>query len=262
MNRSKTPDAFTMLPAERKAAGWLASIYALRMFGMFMILPVFALHAAGLPGGDNTSLVGLAMGIYGLAQACMQIPLGWASDKVGRRPIIIAGLVLFALGCWLGYTADTVAELVWARALQGAGAISAALSALLADVTRDEVRSKGMAMIGASIGVTFALSLVFSPVLYRVVGLNGLFTMTAVLAIAAIAVVLFILPAPPLAQQRQPPRTLSCHGCAAPRPPRSSWAPPWSGCASAHTWSAKSLTWPGPWSTASWWAICGRASSR
>ncbi|MFN4327260.1 MAG: MFS transporter [Limnobacter sp.] len=202
MTRSKTPDAFTMLPAERKAAGWLASIYALRMFGMFMILPVFALHAAKLPGGDNLSLVGLAMGIYGLAQALMQIPLGWASDRVGRRPVIIAGLAVFALGCILGAFADTVQQLVWARALQGAGAISAALSALLADVTRDEVRSKGMAMIGASIGVTFALSLVFSPVLYRVVGLNGLFTMTAVLAIAAIAVVLFILPAPPLAQQQ------------------------------------------------------------
>ncbi len=190
-----------MLPAERSAAGWLASIYALRMFGMFMILPVFAIHAAGMPGGDNLSLVGLAMGIYGLAQACLQIPLGWASDKLGRKPIIIAGLLLFAAGCALGYVAETVEQLVWARALQGAGAISAALSALLADVTRDEVRSKGMAMIGASIGVTFALSLVFSPVLYTFFGLSGLFGLTGVLSLLAIGVVLFLLPTPRLELQ-------------------------------------------------------------
>ena len=201
MSRTKTPDAFTMLPAERSAAGWLASIYALRMFGMFMILPVFAIHAAGMPGGDNLSLVGLAMGIYGLAQACLQIPLGWASDKLGRKPIIIAGLLLFAAGCALGYVAETVEQLVWARALQGAGAISAALSALLADVTRDEVRSKGMAMIGASIGVTFALSLVFSPVLYTFFGLSGLFGLTGVLSLLAIGVVLFLLPTPQLELQ-------------------------------------------------------------
>ncbi len=201
VSHTAAPDAFKMLPAERKAAGWLASIYALRMFGMFMILPVFSLHAAGMPGGDNLSLVGLAMGIYGLAQACMQIPLGWASDKLGRKPIIIGGLLLFAAGCWLGYVAETVEQLVWARALQGAGAISAALSALLADVTRDEVRSKGMAMIGASIGVTFALSLVFSPVLYKFFGLSGLFAMTGVLSILGIGVVIWLLPTPNLADQ-------------------------------------------------------------
>lgn len=201
MSHNAAPDAFKMLPAERKAAGWLASIYALRMFGMFMILPVFSLHAAGMPGGDNLSLVGLAMGIYGLAQACMQIPLGWASDKIGRKPVIIGGLLLFAAGCWLGYVAETVEQLVWARALQGAGAISAALSALLADVTRDEVRSKGMAMIGASIGITFALSLVFAPVLYKFFGLSGLFGVTGVLSILGIAVVIWLLPTPKLADQ-------------------------------------------------------------
>lgn len=202
MSPNAIPDAFKMLPAERKAAGWLASIYALRMFGMFMILPVFSLHAAGIPGGDNTSLVGLAMGIYGLAQACMQIPLGWASDKIGRKPIIVGGLLLFAAGCWLGYMAQTVEQLVWARALQGAGAISAALSALLADVTRDEVRSKGMAIIGASIGITFALSLVFAPLLYKFSGLSGLFGITGVLSILGIAVVIFLLPTPSLANQQ------------------------------------------------------------
>ena len=187
-----------MRPSERSAAAWIASIYALRMFGMFMILPVFALHAAGLPGGDNLSLVGFAMGVYGLSQACMQIPLGWASDKLGRKPVIVLGLLVFALGCLLGFGADTVAELAWARALQGAGAISAALSAFLADVTRDEVRSKGMAMIGASIGITFALSLVLSPVLYRFFGLNGLFGLTGLLSLAGVAVVVLCLPNPAL----------------------------------------------------------------
>lgn len=194
MTRSNTSDAFRMLPAERKAAMWLASIYALRMFGMFMVLPIFSLHAQGLPGGGDVRLVGLAMGIYGLTQACMQIPLGWASDKLGRKPIILAGLVVFAFGCGLGYMADTVHQLLWARAVQGAGAISAALSAQLADVTRDEVRAKGMAMIGASIGITFALSLVLSPVLYKLLGLHGLFALTGVLSVLALVVVYWQLP--------------------------------------------------------------------
>lgn len=185
---------------------WLASIYALRMFGMFMILPVFAVHAATLPGGDNSSLVGLAMGMYGLSQALMQIPLGWASDKLGRKPVIIAGLLVFGLGCVWGVFADTVTQLLWARGLQGVGAISAALSAFLADVTRDEVRSKGMALIGASIGVTFALSLVLSPVLYTFFQLQGLFALTGLLSLAAIAVVVWRLPrvsVPLVAQQRE-----------------------------------------------------------
>lgn len=194
MSTTTQSDAFKMLPAERKSAAWLSSIYALRMFGMFMILPVFAVHAASMPGGKNPELIGLAMGIYGLTQAVMQIPLGWASDKLGRKPVIIAGLLVFALGCVLGFEATTVPQLIAARALQGAGAVSAALSAFLADVTRDEVRSKGMAMIGASIGVTFALSLVLSPVLYSFFKLNGLFGLTAVLSLFAIGVVIWRLP--------------------------------------------------------------------
>jgi predicted MFS family arabinose efflux permease len=147
-----------------------------------------------LPGGDNVALIGLAMGMYGLSQACMQLPLGWASDKVGRKPVILAGLAVFALGCAWGAWANTVEQLVWARALQGAGAISAALSAQLADLTRDEVRSKGMAMIGASIGVTFALSLVLSPPLYRWVGLHGLFMITGVFSVLAMSIVAWGLP--------------------------------------------------------------------
>lgn len=201
MDPNSSKDIFKMLPAERKAAGWLASIYALRMFGMFMILPIFAVHAATMPGGDNLSLVGLAMGIYGLTQAIMQIPLGWASDKLGRRPVILGGLILFALGCWLGYSASSVQELVIARALQGMGAISAALSAYLADVTRDEVRSKGMAMIGASIGITFAVSLVAAPLLYQLFGLDGLFGLTGALSLFAMAAVIWQLPKPPVNNQ-------------------------------------------------------------
>lgn len=192
----QSTDAFRMLPAERHAAAWLASIYALRMFGMFMILPVFAVHAKTMPGGDNLSLIGLAMGIYGLSQALMQIPLGWASDKIGRKPVILGGLLMFAAGCAFGYLAETLEQLAWARALQGAGAISAALSAFLADVTRDEVRSKGMAMIGASIGITFALSLIASPILYNWFGLQGLFGLTGVMALGAMAVVMWRLPNP------------------------------------------------------------------
>jgi predicted MFS family arabinose efflux permease len=161
----------------------------------------FAVHAATMPGGDSLSLVGLAMGIYGLTQAIMQIPLGWASDKLGRRPVILGGLILFALGCWLGYSASSVQELVIARALQGMGAISAALSAYLADVTRNEVRSKGMAMIGASIGITFAVSLVAAPLLYQLFGLDGLFGLTGALSLFAMAAVIWQLPKPPVNNQ-------------------------------------------------------------
>lgn len=206
MTRSTPPSEFTMLPAERKAAACLASIYALRMFGMFMILPIFSVHAQGLPGGENLALIGLAMGMYGLSQACMQLPLGWASDKVGRKPVILAGLAVFALGCVLGAWASTVEQLVWARALQGAGAISAALSAQLADLTRDEVRAKGMAMIGASIGITFALSLVLSPALYQWVGLKGLFVITGIFSLLAMAVVAWVLPS---AEHQKPQQNAS-----------------------------------------------------
>ena len=113
MSSNSLPDLFKMRPSERSAAAWIASIYALRMFGMFMILPVFALHAAGLPGGDNLSLVGFAMGVYGLSQACMQIPLGWASDKLGRKPVIVLGLLVFALGCLLGFGLGACATRRW-----------------------------------------------------------------------------------------------------------------------------------------------------
>ncbi len=200
------PDRMT--PQERGAAGWLASIFALRMLGLFMILPVFALAAKTMPGGDNPALIGLTMGIYGLTQAVFQIPLGWASDRLGRKPVIIAGLVLFAVGSLMAALATDLNHLLIARSIQGAGAISAAVTAFLADLTREEHRSKAMAMVGGSIGLTFALSLMGAPALYSWVGLSGLFALTAILSVMAIGVVVFKLPAEParLSAHLQPPK--------------------------------------------------------
>jgi MFS family permease len=159
------------------------------MLGLFLVLPVFALHARQLPGGDNALMVGLAFGIYGLTQACLQIPFGAASDRLGRKPVMVAGLLLFALGSVVAALADTVLGLLLGRALQGAGAISAVVTATLADATRDSQRTKAMAVIGGSIALTFALSLVISPVLYGKIGLSGLFWVIAALALLGIVVV-------------------------------------------------------------------------
>ena len=188
-----SPVRFT--PDERRTSAWLASIFALRMLGLFLILPVFAVHARGLPGGEQQALIGLAIGAYGLTQSFLQIPFGWASDRFGRKPVIVAGLLVFALGSVVAASADTLAGIIVGRAIQGAGAISAAITALIADHTRDEVRTRAMAMVGGSIGLTFALSLVAGPWLYAAVGMGGLFALTAVLALAGIAVVLWLVPA-------------------------------------------------------------------
>jgi MFS family permease len=186
-----------MTPLERRASASLALIFALRMLGLFLVLPVFALEARRLPGGDDPVWIGLAMGIYGLTQGCLQIPFGVASDIYGRKRVMVLGLVIFALGSALAALAPTVAWLAAGRALQGAGAISAAVTALLADQTRDVVRTKAMALVGASIGLVFALSLVLSPLLNALLGLHGLFALTACLALGGIAVVLWWVPAEP-----------------------------------------------------------------
>lgn len=183
-----------MSARELRASTSLASIFALRMLGLFLILPVFAVHARGLPGGENAALVGLALGIYGLTQALLHLPFGMASDRFGRKPVIVAGLVLFAAGSFVAAGADTVAGVVVGRAIQGAGAISAAVTAFIADSTRDSQRTKAMAMVGGSIGLTFAVSLVLAPALYAAIGMSGLFEATGVLAIAAILVTLFVVP--------------------------------------------------------------------
>ncbi len=186
-----------MTPTERRASGALAAIYALRMLGLFLVLPVFALQARHYPGGDDPALVGLAMGIYGLTQALLQVPLGMASDRLGRKPVILAGLAVFVLGSALAAWASTLPWLVAGRALQGAGAISAAVTALLADLTRDAVRTKSMALVGISIALMFALSLVLAPVLAARIGLAGLFALTAVLALAGMVVVAWVVPPEP-----------------------------------------------------------------
>ncbi len=186
-----------MTATERRASFSLASIFALRMLGLFLVLPVFALEAARFPGGDDPARVGLAMGIYGLTQACLQIPFGLASDWWGRKPVIVAGLVMFALGSFVSAWAPDLHWLIAGRAIQGAGAISAAVTALLADTTRDEVRTKAMALIGGSIALMFALSLVVAPWLAGLIGLHGLFALTGGLALTGIAIVLWWVPAEP-----------------------------------------------------------------
>jgi MFS family permease len=188
----------SMTPTEVRATAGLATIFGLRMLGMFIILPVFALHAESLPGGANHTLVGIALGAYALTQAALQVPFGWASDRVGRKPAIVAGLVIFALGSFVAAWAPDIAWTIVGRALQGAGAVSAAVVALAADLTRDEVRTRAMAVIGMTIGATFALSLVAGPLLQNVIGVAGIFALTGVLALGAIAVLLRLVPdAPP-----------------------------------------------------------------
>jgi MFS family permease len=185
-----------MSPLERRAAAGLASIYGLRMLGMFLILPVFALYAEHLPGGENHALVGLALGVYGLTQALLQLPFGMASDRVGRKRVIYFGLVLFALGSFIAAAADDIYMVIVGRTIQGAGAINAAVTALLADLTREEHRTKAMAMVGGTIGLTFALSLVLGPALYHLISIPGIFAMTGVLAFLAIPMMKFIVPDP------------------------------------------------------------------
>lgn len=199
-----------MSPQERRVGASLASIFALRMLGLFLILPVFSVHAATMPGGENLMLVGLALGAYGLTQAVFQIPFGMASDSVGRKPVIIAGLLIFALGSFIAAWAPDMHWMIAGRVLQGMGAISAAVTALAADLTREEHRTKVMAMIGSSIGLVFALSLVGAPLLYGWVGMGGLFTLTGVLALAAIVLLLKAVPAvaKPVGQQKLPLRTV------------------------------------------------------
>ena len=189
-----------MTPVERRASASLASIFALRMLGLFLVLPVFALEARKYPGGDDPALLGLAMGIYGLTQGLLQLPFGMASDRFGRKRVIVIGLLIFAAGSFWAAAATDLHSLLIGRSLQGAGAVSAAVTALLADLTRDEVRTKAMAMVGASIGLMFALSLVLAPVLAAAVGLAGLFAITGVLALLGVAVVVWGAPAAPAMQ--------------------------------------------------------------
>lgn len=196
-----------MSPIELRASITLAAIFALRMLGLFLILPVFAVYAKHLPGGHSTAMVGLAIGIYGLTQACLQIPFGIASDRYGRKPVILVGLVLFGLGSFIAALAPSVEWIIVGRALQGAGAISAAITALIADSTRDEHRTKAMAMVGASIGLTFAISLVLAPVLYSNIGMQGIFSLTGGLCLVAMATIIWVVPNVPLPHTNKEKKT-------------------------------------------------------
>lgn len=193
-----------MTPLERRASGSLATIFAARMLGLFLVLPVFALEAARYPGGGDPALIGLAMGIYGLTQGILQIPFGMASDRFGRKRTIVFGLLVFAAGSFIAAAAPSLTWLIVGRALQGAGAVSAAVTALLADQTRDVVRTKAMALVGASIGLMFALSLVVAPLLAAQIHLAGLFAITGLLALGCIAVVLWWTPPAPLPKPGAP----------------------------------------------------------
>lgn len=180
---------------ERRAAISLAAVFGLRMLGLFLILPVFSLYAEQLQG--NTALLtGVAIGAYGLTQAVLQIPFGLLSDKFGRKPVITAGLLIFAVGSVVAALSDSITGVIMGRALQGAGAIAAAVVALASDLTREEQRTKAMAMIGMTIGAAFFLSLVLGPVLDRSIGVPGMFWLTAVLALVGIFVVNALVPTP------------------------------------------------------------------
>jgi predicted MFS family arabinose efflux permease len=180
-----------------RASIGLSGIFGLRLLGMFVILPVFAIYAEQLPGGNDLMLVGLAIGAYGLTQALLQIPFGWWSDRYGRKPVIYIGLVIFAVGSFVAALAPNIYIVILGRMLQGAGAISAAVIAMTADLTREDQRAKAMAMIGSTIGVAFALSLVVSPWLDRIIGVPGIFALTGVLALGAILVMWRAIPDAP-----------------------------------------------------------------
>ncbi len=184
-----------MTSAERRASAGLAGIFALRMLGLFLILPVFAIQARGVPGATPL-LIGLAIGAYGLTQALLQIPFGMLSDRIGRKPVILGGLILFILGSVVAAMAVDIYSVILGRLLQGSGAIAAAIMALAADLTREEVRTRAMAGIGISIALSFALALVLGPIVAHWGGLPGLFWLIAALAFMGILILLLVVPNP------------------------------------------------------------------
>lgn len=180
-----------MLPIERRAVGVIALIAMCRLFGLFALLPVLAIYAANLDGATPL-LIGLAVGAYGLTQASLQIPFGLLSDRIGRLPVILFGLALFAAGSILAAMSDTISGVIAGRLLQGAGAISATLTALLADATREEIRTRSMAVFGIGIGLSFLLALVVGPVIAGQSGVRSLFWLAAMCAAVAAALLMFV----------------------------------------------------------------------
>ena len=184
-----------MTSLEKRIAMSLSTIFASRMLGLFMVLPVFAVYAEELDG-YSPLLAGIAIGIYGLTQAMFQIPMGLLSDRIGRKPVIIGGLIIFAIGSVVAAMADSITGVIVGRALQGSGAIASAIMALAADLTREEHRIKVMASIGMSIGLSFALALIIGPMMHGWFGVEGIFWLTAVLAVGGIMVAKFAVPTP------------------------------------------------------------------
>ena len=196
-----------MLPVERRAISVIALMAMCRMFGLFALLPVLAIFAADLQGA-TPALIGLAVGAYGLTQAVLQIPFGAISDRIGRVPVIVFGLALFAAGSILAAQSDSIYGVIAGRLLQGAGAISATLTALLADATREAVRTRTMAIFGIAIGSSFLLALIIGPVIAAASGVRSLFWLAAVLAVVA-ALLLLLLPAGIERPAKRPDRRLS-----------------------------------------------------
>lgn len=178
---------------ERRATLSLASIYALRMFGLFLIIPVFSILSESYTG-SNTLKIGLAIGVYGLTQAIFYFPFGIASDKWGRKPVILFGLILFLVGSLIAASAKTIEVVILGRAIQGSGAISSAVAALLSDLTSDNNRSKAMAIIGISICLSFFLAFMIAPPISKIIGLRGIFLLIAILTTIAIAITIWIVP--------------------------------------------------------------------
>src|SRR5690554_6627506 len=197
--RADTPQRLKLTATERRASIMLALLFASRMLGLFLLTPIFAVAAQTIPGGNNAARVGIALGAYGLTQAFMQIPLGMASDRYGRRPVIVFGMILFILGGVICALAENVDWIIAGRVIQGLGAMSAAITAWVADATRPEVRTRVMAMVGASIGLSFAISLVLSPVLVGRFGLSGLFWAISIMGFVCLLIACFVVPTVPAA---------------------------------------------------------------
>ncbi|WP_038246686.1 MFS transporter [Ghiorsea bivora] len=182
---------------ERKSVSALSSIFALRMMGLFLILPVFSTYAHGLDGAlEHPELVGIALGAYGLTQALFQIPFGMMSDKFGRKPVIAVGMVIFAMGSFMAGMSDDIVGVLIGRVIQGSGAVAAAVIALTADLTREEHRTKAMASIGITIGMSFAVSMAIAPLLNEWIGVNGIFMFTGGLSLLSILVLYVVVPDP------------------------------------------------------------------
>lgn len=188
-----------LFPRETQAVISLTALYMLRMLGLFMVLPVFRLYATDLHG-STLLLIGVAAGIYGLSQAILQIPFSLWSDRIGRRPVIITGLLIFAAGSVIAALADNIYTMILGRFMQGAGAISGALMAYVADLTSEKNRSKAMAAIGVSIGISFGISMILGPMLSAYGGLSPIFWITALLSLLGIALLLFAVPDSPKAK--------------------------------------------------------------